>query len=121
MKIKVENKEIELVEVWYKYLYSNLIRFCISNNLGIEWKNDVIFITKETQPKFNIMLEESLQELLTECYSEPTQKERSKNSSRYQKIDFKGITYILNYRTDIVGIIGYALNYLINETRPMEE
>ena len=121
MKIKTEDKEIELVEVWFKYLYSYLIRFCISNNLGIEWKKDIIFISKEMQPKFNIMLEESLQQLLTECYREPTQKERSKNSSRYQKIEFNGIIYVLNYRTDVIGIIGYALNYLINETKPMDE
>jgi hypothetical protein len=121
MKIKTEDKEIELVEVWFKYLYSYLIRFCISNNLGIEWKNDIIFISKENQPKFKIMLEESLQHLLSDCYREPTQKERTKNSSRYQKIDFKGVTYFLNYRTDIIGIIGYALDYLIKETKPIKE
>jgi hypothetical protein len=121
MKIKTVDKEIELVEVWFKYLYSYLIRFCVSNNLGIEWKNDMIFISKEIQPEFNIMLEKSLQELLKECYREPTQKERNKNSSRYQKIEFKGEIYVLNYRTDIIGIIGYALYYLINETRPIEE
>ena len=121
MKIKLENKEIELVDIWFKYLYSYLVRFFVSNNLGIEWKNDIIFVPKEIQPKFNIMLTEVLQQLLTECYKEPTQKERSKNSSRYQKIVFKGVTYILNYRTDIIGIIGYALDYLVNETKPIEE
>lgn len=121
MKLILKNKEIELVDVWFNYLYSYLIRFCVSHNLGIEWKNDKIFIEKHIQPKFNIMLEEALQQLLSECYKEPSQKDRSKNSSRYQKINFKGTTYILNYRTDIIGIVGYGLNYLISETRPSEE
>ncbi|WP_418498790.1 transporter [Flagellimonas sp.] len=121
MKLKLENKEIELADVWVNYLYPYLIRFCLRKGIEIEWKNDTIFISKENQKDFNQVLRSVLRELLHECYKEPTHKERSKNSSRYQKIDFEGKIYILNYRTDIVGIVGYALDYLIKETIPIKE
>lgn len=117
MKLKFENKEIELVDVWFNYLYPYLVRFSLNNNLGIEWKDEIIYIPEANQKDFNYLLNNILSELLDECYREPTQKEKSKNSSRYQKIDFQGKTYILNYRTDIVGIIAYALNYLIQESK----
>ncbi len=117
MKIKLEAKTVELTELWFEYLFPYLVRFSIRNQLSIELKNKGILIPIELQPKFNEMLEEILMQLLSECYKEPTQKERSKNSSRYQKIDFKGVIYVLNYRTDIVGKIGYGLNYLIEETK----
>ncbi len=90
MKIKLETKVIELTELWFDYLFPYLVRFCISNNLGIEWKNEIIFISKENQKGFNEGLKKVLKELLFECYIEPTQKARSKNSSRYIKIDLRG-------------------------------
>jgi hypothetical protein len=117
MKIKLENKEIQLTELCFNYLFPSLVRFCLSKQISIEWKNDTILIPKKDQGEFNKMLEEVLQQLLVECYREPTHKERSKHSTRYQKVEFRGDIYVLNYRTDIVGIIGYALDYLISETK----
>lgn len=116
MKLKFENKEIELVDIWFRYLYPYVLRFCIKKNINREWKNDIIYIPKENQSEFNQYLKLILKELLCECYTEPTQKDRSKHSSRFQKINLENRTYILNYRTDVVGIVGYALNYLIIET-----
>ena len=55
-----------------------------------------------------------LEELMTECYKEPTQRQRTKHSTRFEKVFFKNKKYILNYVTDIVGIIGYWLIYMIN-------
>ncbi len=43
MKIKLEHKEIELVDIWVKYLYPSLIRFCLKNDIGIEWKK-ILFL-----------------------------------------------------------------------------
>jgi len=117
MKIKLENKEIELVDIWFSYLYPYLVRFCLKKKIGIEWKNNIIQISKENQADFNLFLKVILEELLNDCYKEPSHQDRSKHSSRYQKIEFRDKVYLLNYRTDIVGIIGYALNYLIYETR----
>jgi len=75
VKIKLERKVIELTELSFDYLFPYLVRFCILNGLGTEWKNDTILISKEILPKFNSLLEELLEQLLTECYKEPTQKE----------------------------------------------
>ena len=54
------------------------------------------------------------EELMAECYKEPTQRQRTKHSTRFEKVFFKNKKYILNYVTDIVGIIGYWLIYMIN-------
>lgn len=117
MKLKFEEKEIELVDIWFKYLYPYLVRFSIKKEIGIEWKNETIFISNQNRNDFLEMLEFILEELLSDCYVEPTQRERSKHSSRYQKIEFRGKMFIINYRTDIVGILAYAFKYLITETR----
>jgi hypothetical protein len=62
---------------------------------------------------------------MTECYVEPTQKQLSKYSSRYRKIPYYDKILNLNYRTDIIGIIGYGLYFLILEFKsdelPVEE
>lgn len=110
-----EDKKVELVDVWFKYLYSYLIRFCISKKIGIEWKNDIICIPNIYKQDFIILLKKIFEELMNECYVEPTQKQLSKNSSRYKKVTYYDRMFRLNYRTDIVGIIGYGLHYLIME------
>jgi hypothetical protein len=117
MKLKFEKKEIELTELWFEYLYPSLIRFCLKHNISIEWKNNTISIPADLQLQFNEMLEYTMHDLLSECYKEPSQKERSQNSSRYKKVKFRGVVYVLNYRTDIVGKLGYALDYLISQTK----
>jgi len=116
MTLNIGNKKIELASVWYNYLYPYLIRFCLYKNIGIEWKNDTIQIPVEYENDLNVLFKRIFKELLSECYVEPTHKQRSKYSTRYRKIEFDGSVYVLNYRTDIVGIIGYALDYLISET-----
>ena len=115
MIISIDNKKIELADIWFKYLYPYLIRFCIAKQIGIEWKNNEIQIPTIFKDDFINLLKKILDELLSECYKEPSQKERSKYSSRFQKITIDTKIYILNYRTDIVGKIGYALNFLIND------
>ena len=62
MKLKFENKEIELVDVWLNYLYPYLVRFSVIKGLGIEWKNEIVLITKENQKDFNSLLKNVLRE-----------------------------------------------------------
>ena len=57
------------------------------------------------------MLEYIFEELMVECYKEPTQRQRTKHSTRFENVVFKDKKYILNYVTDIIGIIGYWLIY----------
>lgn len=116
MKIKFSDKEI-VIDSWFQYLYPYLLRFSLKNEIDISWKNDIIFISDEKREQFAIMLENILKELLDDCYIEPTHKQRSKYPSRYEKIVFQEKLYVLDYRTSAVGIIGYALNYLISEAK----
>jgi hypothetical protein len=117
MRIKLENKEIVLQDNWFKFLYPYLIRFCVKNQIDREWKNDIILVQSNKQQEFNHILMTALEDLLKDCYNEPSHKERSKYSSRYKKITLNNQEYVLNYRTDLVGILGYAIDYLITETR----
>lgn len=115
MKIKLENFEIELENLWYLYLYSSLLRFSIAKGISTEWKNDVIVIDKSNKDDFIVMVKNVLSQLISECYKEPSQKEKSKHSSRFQKIIFEENEYIINYRTDVIGKIIFGLNYLMNK------
>jgi len=117
MILKFEDKEIELYSTWYEYLYPYLIRFSLKHNVDMNlWsKKNIIYISNENRKSFVKMLENVFEELMKECYIEPTHKQRSKYSTRYQKIEYKGKVYVLDYRTNIVGKIGYALNFLIND------
>ena len=117
MTLKLAHKEIELADIWFKYLYPELVRFSISNGIGIEWKNNIIEISEQNTQQLVNLLEKNLKELLDECYKEPPHKQISKNPSRFKKIYFNEKEYVLNYRTDIVGIVGYGLSYLILEVK----
>jgi len=117
MILKLKNKDIELTDIWFKYLYPSLVRFSITKNISIEWKNELIEIPEQHTKALIMLLEKNLIELLNECYTIPTQKQRSKNSSRYKKINFEKKEYVVNYRTDVVGIVCYGLNYLIEEIK----
>jgi hypothetical protein len=116
MKLKFEEKEIELVDIWFKYLYPYLIKFSLKNDIDISWKNDTIHISNENRNEFSSMLERLLEELLENFYKVPTQRQRTKHPGYFQKINYKEQKYVLNYVSDIVGIIGYALYYLMVES-----
>ena len=93
------------------------LRFSIKHNIDWTiWKTkNVVYIPENRKEELISMLEDIFEELMEECYKEPTQRQRTKHSTRYENVFFKDKKYILNYVTDIVGIIGYWLIYLINE------
>lgn len=111
------NKKIELNSVVWEYMYPYFLRFSIKHN--IDWTiwntKNIVFIPIEKKKELIFMLENIFEELMEECYNEPTQRQITKHSSRFEKIIFKEKTYILNYATDIIGIIGYRLSYIIEE------
>ena len=84
----------------------------------IDWTiwdtKNVVYIPEDKKEELKMMLEYIFEELMAECYKEPTQRQRTKNSTRFEKVFFKNRKYTLNYVTDIVGIIGYNLMYMIN-------
>ena len=116
MFLKCNDIKIELHPVVWKYLYPYLLRFSIKHN--IDWTiwdtKNVVYIPEDKKEELKMMLEYIFEELMAECYKEPTQRQRTKNSTRFEKVFFKNRKYTLNYVTDIVGIIGYNLMYMIN-------
>ena len=92
------------------------LRFSIKHNIDWTiWKaKDVVYIPEDKREELIFMLEYIFEELMVECYKEPTQKQRTKHSTRFENVVFKDKKYILNYVTDIIGIIGYWLIYMIN-------
>ncbi|MEM9858108.1 MAG: hypothetical protein AAF843_12160, partial [Bacteroidota bacterium] len=60
------------------------------------------------------LINESLRHLVKAEYQEPTHKQRSKYPSRYQKVEFEGVVYVVDYRKDLTGKNIYALNYLLS-------
>ena len=100
----------------WEYLYPYLLRFSIKHNIDWTiWKTkDVVYIPEDKKEELISMLEYIFEELMAECYKEPTQRQRTKHSTRFEKVFLKNKKYILNYVTDIVGIIGYWLIYMIN-------
>lgn len=116
MFLKCNDIKIELHPVVWKYLYPYLLRFSIKHN--IDWTiwdtKNVVYIPEDKKEELKMILEYIFEELMAECYKEPTQRQRTKNSTRFEKVFFKNRKYTLNYVTDIVGIIGYNLMYMIN-------
>ena len=116
MFLKCDDKKIELHPTVWEYLYPYLLRFSIKHNIDWTiWKaKDVVYIPEDKREELIFMLEYIFEELMVECYKEPTQRQRTKHSTRFENVVFKDKKYILNYVTDIIGIIGYRLIYMIN-------
>jgi len=112
MKLRLLNKEIELTEIRYKYLYSYLLRFCLKNNIYKEWNGEIITIPMNLESEFRRLIEIALLDLLESCYKEPSLKEIMKYPNRFEKITIKNELYIINYRTDMVGIIAFGLYHI---------
>ncbi len=75
--------------VIFDYFHSYLVRFCHRNE--IEYlSSDNLSEESAHLLEFRKVVYKALKELVSECYIEPTIKQRSK--------------YVVNYRTDYVGI-----------------
>jgi len=117
MKIKkILYKEDQLIyDVIFDYFHSYLVRFCYKNKIDY-LSNDIIILEQKHLLEFKDVVYEALKQLIEECYEEPSHKQRSKYGSRYQKIFINDKQYVVNYRTDYLGILMYGLHYLLTWT-----
>ena len=114
--LKIGDRNMILYPLW-EYLYPYFLRFAIKHNINMAiWDTkNMVYIPENKQEELISMLESVFEELMEECYKEPTQRQRTKHPSHFQKIFFKDKKYILNYSIGAVGVIGYRLFYIINE------
>jgi hypothetical protein len=115
MKVRFSNREVELAENWYRFFFPYLLRFTRKHQIEASKNGYVLEIPADKILLFRSYVETALSDLLEDCYYEPDHKSRSKHPSRYEKILFKNKTFVLNYRSDLVGMTGYGLFYLLGE------
>ncbi|MCP4460161.1 MAG: hypothetical protein GY816_19380 [Cytophagales bacterium] len=115
-RLTIGQDTVESKGFLFDYLYSYLLRFAKQNKIPF---SESIEIPNDLLTDFLAMLEISLQDLLEDCYEEPTHKQRSKFPTRYQKIWLKEKLYVVDYRKDIVGKIAYRIDILINRIKEL--
>lgn len=115
-RLKIGQDTVESKGFLFDYLHSYLLRFAKRNKIPF---SESLEIPNHLLTDFSAMLETSLQDLLEDCYEEPTHKQRSKFPTRYQKINLKDKLYVVDYRKDIVGKIAYRIDALINRIKEL--
>lgn len=113
MNIIINRELTELYHPLDKYLYPYVLRYSIRNKIPLD--HDSLPLPIELSQDFRDYLLVILNELLSECYTEPSLRQRTKNSSRYRKIEMAQKLYIVNYRNDLVGMIAFGIHSLINK------
>lgn len=109
--ILVGNQKFEYPVFLFEYLQPYLDKFSEANSIVM---SDELRIPDACLNEAISLINESFRGLVKENYQEPTHKQRSKFPSRYQKIEFEGKVYVVDYRKDLTGKIIYALNYLLS-------
>lgn len=109
--IVVRNQKFEYPDFLFEYLQPYLDEFGKSNSIII---SDELIIPDVCLNGLIGLINESFRFLVKEKYQEPTHKQRSKYPSRYQKVEFEGVVYVVDYRKDLTGKLIYALNYLLS-------
>ena len=84
MFLKCNDKKIELHPTVWEYLYPYLLRFSIKHNIDWTiWKaKDVVYIPEDKREELIFMLEYIFEELMAECYKEPTQRQSLNSSNK---------------------------------------
>lgn len=109
--ISIQNQKFEYPDFLFEYLQPYLDKFSKTNSIII---SDELTIPEIYLNDLIDLINESFRSLIKEKYQEPTHKQRSKYPSRYQKVKFEGVVYVVDYRKDLTGKIIYALNYLLS-------
>ena len=110
-RINVGEEKFEYPLFLFEYLHSYLFRFCISHDLFNA--KETLEVPLRLLPSFKSYMETGLSDLLLNHYIEPSQKQRSKGGSKYQKIPFRGKVFIVDFRTDPFGNTSYGIYMLL--------
>ena len=112
MFLKFNDKKIELHSITWEYIYPYFLRFSIKHNIDWTiWKTkNVVYIPENRKEELISMLEDIFEELMEECYKEPTQRQRTKNSTRYENVFFKDKKY--DYIVDAIDLVTPKLDLI---------
>ena len=86
----------------YLFRFGKINKIDIINFKRLEFKEELLI-------SLNTYIKKLLDDLIDDCYEEPTQKMLSKYGPRYEKINYRNKIYRINYRTDSTGIILYSM------------
>jgi len=103
----------------FDYMSTYIFEYALENNIDI-WTTRTLTIEGEPElEKMIYLCEEVLCSLLKKFHTPPNHKERSNHPSRFRKIYCGKETYVVNYRTNIVGKEAFAIqsfkNWLIDQ------
>jgi hypothetical protein len=107
----VGNNKFEYPIFLFEYLEPYIEEFSKTSSLVI---SDELEIPETCLNEFTNLIKEVFRKLVITSYQSPNIKQRSKYSTRYQKLIFEGNEYVVDYRKDLAGKTLYALDYLIS-------
>ncbi|NJO02616.1 MAG: hypothetical protein HC880_13865 [Bacteroidia bacterium] len=113
-RVKYQNDVFEYAV--FDYLYSSLFEYAVENKLDI-WTEDEFVVRPEDLDELIKLCELSMKDLLAKFYKEPSQRQISKNSARYKKINIANEEYVVDYRLDPVGREVVGISYFRNWLR----
>lgn len=108
IRLILKEEEHILEEIEIKYLFPYLFRFD-NNNGTLLLDEGITKLSGDSLIEFKKYISKALCDLLSDCYIEPPIKRRQKHPTFYEKIEFKGAKYVLDYTTSILGRLMYTL------------
>ena len=110
VKFKISNDEYELESLEKEYLFSYFLRFDCINNTELSENNIKVELSDKMLGLFYECIYIAFQELLDDCYIEPSLKERQKHPTFFERFYYKDKKYTVNYTTSKIGLLIYVLH-----------
>lgn len=107
-------KSWELQKFESDFLYSYFLRFSTKNNLELFEKRKIV-LSKRKLMIFRECFFQALEDLVNDCYEEPSIRQRQKHSLAMRKVVFENRMLTVNYRTSLVGTLIFYLNCRLDD------
>ena len=107
MKINYKNESWKLEEREADFLYPYLFRFY--NKYNIPLNSSSIKISGDLLKGLRSYIREALLDLIQDCYSAPSIKQRQKDFLLFRKFIFEDNKIVVNYTTSVLGRLIYTI------------
>lgn len=113
-KLIIGNKPYDLISNSVKmFLYQCFNIFMLRNKID-NWDKNRLLLQAEQLLQLKLELESTLEVLLFAGYEIPNEKHIQKHHASYQRINFRGKKYVLDYRTSEFGRLAFYIYVLID-------